>query len=159
MRTFLRVALSFLAGLIVTYVAVVAGALWYMDANRVFDREGAMSMAIMFAIGPLGGLIGGIICAIAVPIWLQRRDLRRGTINTTPRPPQPQPQAQRVGLAIVLAGIPAYLLAWGALRLYTGTSFESYWAALAVSYTPIIVAIAAAALAAFVVGRNAAPPA
>jgi hypothetical protein len=157
MRTFLRVALSFLAGLIVTYVAVVAGALIYMDVYRVFDRDGGMSMAIMFAIGPLAGLVGGTLCAIVVPIWLSRRDLRRGPSAAPPRPPRSQ--NQRVGLAIMLAGVPVYVLAWAVLRLFAGTSFESYWAALAVSYTPIGLALVAALIAAFAVSRNPGPQA
>ena len=157
MRTFLRVVLSFLGGLIVAYVAVVAGALIYMEMFSVFDRDGGKTMAIMFAIGPLAGLIGGTICAIAVPIWLNRRDLRRGRAAAPPR--APRSQTQRVGLAIMLAGVPVYLMAWWLLRLYAGTSFDSYWTALAVSYTPIGLAVAAAMIAAIAVSRSSGPQA
>ncbi len=78
MRTFLRVILAFLAGTIVTYVVVVAGSFWYIDANHILDRDGGMSMGIVFLIGPATGLIGGLVCAITVPIWLGRRDRNAG---------------------------------------------------------------------------------
>jgi len=59
----------------------------------------------------------------------------------------------------MLAGVPVYVLAWAVLRLFAGTSFESYWAALAVSYTPIGLALVAALIAAFAVSRNPGPQA
>ncbi len=157
MRTVLWAILAFVAGTVATYVAVVGGMLWSMDANRVFGRDGGMAMAIMFAIGPLAGLIGGAICATVVAIWLSRRNLRRGRVAAAP-PRAARPQALRVGIAILLAGVPAYLLGRFVLWLYAGTSFASYWAALAVSYAPLILAIATAALAAYLVSRKDASP-
>ena len=155
MRAFGRVVLAFLAGTIVTYIVVVAGFFWYIEANQVFDRDGGMSMGIVFLIGPAAGILGGTICAIAFPIWLNRRDLRHASGKLPPR--TPWPQAWRVGLAIVLAGVPAYLLGRFILWLYAGTSFDSYWVALVVSNTPLILAIAAAALAAVLASRKAGP--
>jgi hypothetical protein len=132
---------------------VVAAALGYMEITDTFDRDGGMAMAIMFGIGPLTGLIGGTICAIAIPIRLNRRDLARAASGVPPRPPRSQ--AQRIGIAILAAGLPVYLLGRLVLWLNEGMSFKSYWAALAVGQAPLLAAIVAAALAAFLVSRNA----
>jgi hypothetical protein len=154
MRTFLRVALSFLGGTVATYVAAVAVMLWYVSANRISDREGAMSMAIIFAIGPLAGLIGGTVIAFAVPAWLRRRDLRRPPL---PKPPKRRwPPAWQAALAAIASGVVTYFIASGFITLlFGGMSFQTYAAALAVSLVPQLLALAAALLAALLVLRNA----
>ena len=57
MRVVLGAILAFVIGAVATYVAVVAGGFWYMRTNHIFDRDGGLSMAIMFALGPLGALL------------------------------------------------------------------------------------------------------
>ena len=84
----------------------------YMTANETFDRDGGMSMAIMFAIGPLCAIIGGIAAAIAIPVWLKRRDAtapkpacrRRiaGRLTSAPRSP---PWLGRRGLSRDAPGV------------------------------------------------------
>ena len=155
MRTFLRVALSFLGGTVATYVAAVAVMLWYVSANRISDREGAISMAIMFAIGPLCAIVGGIVAAIAIPAWLKHRDLRRPPAPTAPAKKR-WPPAWRAAMAATAAAIVAYVLISGMmLLLFGGMSFQTYEAALAISLAPPLVALAAAALTAMSVLRGA----
>ena len=155
MRTFLRLALSFIAGFVVAYVIVVAISFWYVEANNVASQSGGTAMAIMFAIGPLGGLIGGTVCAVAIPIWLNRRDLRRGITDATrPR----MSQGKRVLLAIALTGIPLYLVAQYFISLHTGPTYATYWAAVAAGQAPLILAAAGAALAAYLAMRSGRTP-
>ena len=52
MRTFLRVAAAFVLGAVLTCAIVVAILFWYAHVNGVIDRDGGMSMAIVFVIGP-----------------------------------------------------------------------------------------------------------
>ena len=74
MRTFWRVVVAFLAGFIVSCWIAIAGLLWLLEANQILDTDKLLSLAIKYIAGPLAGLIGGVICAIAVPIWLAGRD-------------------------------------------------------------------------------------
>ena len=155
MRTFLRAALSFLAGLVVTYVVAVAAMLSFMSVRNVFDRDGGMTMAVMFAIGPLCAIIGGIAAAIVIPIWLGRRDLARAAAGIPPK--KRWPTKRRAAVAAILSGVSTYFLASVLLPLFAGTSFDSYAAALAVSLTPLVLGAGAAALAALLVLRGARP--
>jgi hypothetical protein len=77
MRIFLRAIGGFLLGLVVTYLVVVFGLLWYADISRTIDSHGVMIVDIVFRIGPLAGILGGTVCAIVVSRSLGRRDHRR----------------------------------------------------------------------------------
>src|SRR5262245_7467963 len=148
---FLKIALAFLAGLVVTYAATVAAMFAYMSANNVFDRDGGMSMAIMFAIGPLAGLIGGIVAAAVAVIRLRR--------PAAPSPPKVHrwPPKTRAVIAAVVALVAGYAVAavplW--LFVYGKMSFRTYEAALMVSLLPYAVGAIAAAFAALRVLRSA----
>ncbi len=74
MRTFWRVVVAFLAGFIVSCWIAIAALLWLLEANQILDPDQLLALAIKYILGPLAGLIGGVVCAIAVPIWLNRRD-------------------------------------------------------------------------------------
>src|SRR5689334_11934963 len=104
MRVALGSMLAFILGAIVVYIAVVASAFLYMETNHVFDRDGGMSMAVMFAIGPLAGFAGGVIAALATGVWLFRRQKR--TADAGP-PSKPWPLPVLIALA-VLAGVGIY---------------------------------------------------
>jgi hypothetical protein len=155
MRTFLRVVVSFIAGLVATYVVAVAVGLGYMTAFDVLDRDGGLSMAIMFGIGPLAAIVGGIAAAIIVPVRLSRRDTARAEGRL---PPQQNrwPPTVRAAVAAACWGVATYL----AMRLLfwlfiAGMSFRSYWVALAVGLSPLALGFFAAALATYLVLRNA----
>jgi hypothetical protein len=145
----MRVFLAFLAGLVVSYLAIVAGAFWYMHAAGIFDRDGGMSMGIVFATGPLGALIGGTIAAVTV---YMRRPAPRPTPATTPDA-SPQARAIRIGLIATLAGAAGYLAGGLGLWSQSGASYESYWTALLVTWSPILLGLAAASLAAWLAAR------
>ena len=157
MRTFLRVTSAFLIGLLVTYAVVVGALFAYATTTGVVDRDGGMAMAIVFVIGPLAGIVGGVACAIAMPIWLGRRDLARAE---NPLPPAPRwPRPVRTAIAAICAGAPVYLLGRFMLWLMSPLSFESYGTALVVSYAPLVAALCAGILAALPVLREAEQPA
>lgn len=73
MARFLKILAAFFAGLIATWVAVVAAGVAYMDWFNIFDRDGGGSMGLIFVIGPFFGTIGGIAAAI----WMGMRTRRR----------------------------------------------------------------------------------
>ncbi len=65
----MRFILGFVVGLIVGYCLVLFGWVALSNIVRVRDFEGAASMQVAFFFAPLGGLV----CAIALGAWLQRR--------------------------------------------------------------------------------------
>ncbi len=148
----MRVFLAFLAGLVVSYAAIVAGAFWYMDAAGINDRDGGMAMGIIFAIGPLGALAGGLLAALATYFYTRRRKPRPAPEPASEAPPQAR--GRRIGLAAVLAGAAGYLVGSFGLWLQGGTSYESYWTALLVTWSPILLALAAASFAAWRAARS-----
>lgn len=144
MRTVVRVVLAFLFGFIATYVVAVTAAFTYAHVNNVFDRDGGMSMGIIFLLGPALGVIGGILAAIFFSIWLGRRDAARA--GGTPPPRQGAPGA-RVAVVAIVCGIVGYLVGSFVLWIMQGMSFESYLVALTVSMLPWILGLGAAGLA------------
>jgi hypothetical protein len=144
MRVVLGSILAFVVGVIAAYIVVVAGGLWYIHAYNVRDRDD-MSMAIMFAIGPLAGLIGGIVAAVIAGVWLSRRERRRIEAGL---PVKSWPMPLMLVLAL-LAGAFIYFAAWGVVGLIGPRSYATYGEALAVWLTPIVLALATAGLIAW----------
>jgi hypothetical protein len=155
MRSVLKVLLAFVLGTAAIYAITAAGMLWYMDANRIFDRDGGMAMAIIFGIAPLTGLLGGVLCAIAVPLWRGRDRARLGA-GTAAAPAWPLPL--RMMLSALLYGGLVYLAGQSALWLMGSLTFGSYFAAFVVAFAPSALAVAAALLAAARVRRKARRP-
>ena len=147
----MRTVLAFLAGALVSYAAVVAAAFAYMDIAGVFDRDGGMAMAVMFAFGPIGALIGGTAAAIGAALY--RRAHPRQVRN---EPATPSSRQNRIMLAASIAGIAGYLIGSLGLWLQSGTSYASYSTALLISWAPYLLALSAGALAAWLASR---PPA
>ena len=145
----MRTVLAFLAGALVSYAAVVAAAFAYMDIAGVFDRDGGMAMAVMFAFGPIGALIGGTAAALGAALY--RRAHPRQVKDATPSSRQ-----NRIILAASIAGIAGYLIGSLGLWLQSGTSYASYSTALLISWSPYLLALSAGALAAWLASR---PPA
>jgi hypothetical protein len=152
MRKALLLALFFLGGLIVTYVLVVAGLLWHMQLNGIVDRDGGMTMGILFVIGPIAALHGGVIAALVLPIWL-RRSNRWPPGQRTAREPR-WPPGKRAAFAAVVSGIVVFTLASAAIQV-PGFTFSTYQAALLASLSPYAFALAAAGIAALLVLRRA----
>lgn len=64
MPRFLKILLAFLLGLIVGWAIPIV---WYIVATNyfgVFDRDGGGAMGAIFIMGPIAGLLLGIIAAI-----------------------------------------------------------------------------------------------
>ena len=59
-----KILAAFLAGLVATWIAVVALGVAYMSWFNIFDRDGGGAMGLIFMIGPFFGVIGGIAAAI-----------------------------------------------------------------------------------------------
>ena len=153
MRTFVRALLGFLGGLVVSYVIAVSVGFSIMSASNTFDRDGGMSMAIMFAIGPLAGIIGGIIAAIAAPVWLRRRDTASAAAGEVRKRWPPQ---RRAAVAAITWRVAVFFMARFVQWLFLdGQSFSSYASALIVAFTPHVLALTAAVIAALVVLRGA----
>ncbi len=152
MRKVLLLALFFFGGLIVTYLAVVAGLLWHAQANGIADRDGGMTMGIVFIIGPIAAVHGGLIAALAFPIWLRRRN----RWPPTPRPAAKDrwPAKTRAVMAAIISGIGAFVLVSLAIRIPNMT-FRTYEAALLAVLSPYAFGLAAAGIAALLVLRNA----
>lgn len=153
MRKALLIALCFLGGAIVTYLAVVAGLLWHAQVNQLADPNGSMTMGIVFIIGPIAAAHGGLIAALAIPGWLRRRN-RWPSSTAASKPWTPKTRAI---VAAAISGIAAFAVVWLATRI-PQMSFRTYAAALVVSLSPYGFGFAAAAIAAMLVLRNARHP-
>jgi hypothetical protein len=152
MKTSLRVIAAFVLGLVLTYAIVVAGLFAHAGIDNFVDRDGGMSMGIVFMVGPLAGIVGGVVCAIAVPVWLGRRDLSRAQGLRPPAKRWPLPA--RIAAAAIGYGLPVYLLGRLALWIVSPLSFRSYWAAFAVGLAPLALGVLTAGLAAFSAWRG-----
>jgi hypothetical protein len=73
MRIAVLTFLAFLGGLIAGYLVAVVIGLVYVEYAGVFDREGAISMGIIFMIGPFAGIVAGVLAAILTGARLRRR--------------------------------------------------------------------------------------
>src|SRR5262245_53473811 len=152
MRTFWRVVGGFFLGLIVTYLVVVAGMFLYAHLNHIVDRDGGMSMGIVFVIGPFSGILGGIICAIVFPLLLGRRDRARAAGQLPPA--TRWPRALRMMIAAIVAALAVYWIAWALLWIRGPLVFDTYWTAYAVGSLPRVLGLFAAAIAAWIVYRR-----
>ena len=142
----LAAILAFIGGFVLTYVVVVGAALGYMSINEVLDRDGGMSMAIMFVLGPFWALVGALTATIVTVLRMNRR-ARAVALGDMP-PAQPRPLPVRLAGALLVAVL-TYFAAWAVLWLIGPLRFSSYWAALAVSLLPIGLGLVVGALLAW----------
>ena len=143
MPVVLAAILAFIGGFILTYVVVVGAALGYMSLANVFDRDGGMSMAIMFLLGPFCALIGALGATIATVLRMNRRAraIELGEL------PSPKPRSLPVRIAGALAAaVLTYFTVWAVMWLAGPLTFSTYWAALAVSLLPVTLALTVGAL-------------
>lgn len=142
----LAAILAFIGGFVLTYVVVVGAALGYMSINEVLDRDGGMSMAIMFVLGPFWALVGALTATIVTVLRMNRR--ARGVALGDMPPPKPRPLPVRLAGALLVAVL-TYFAAWAVLWLIGPLRFSSYWAALAVSLLPVGLGLVVGALLAW----------
>ncbi len=154
MRTFRFVVLALVAGLVAGFAATVTAGFAWMHYAGVFDRDGGISMSVFFGLGPIGAIVAGVIAAALTFLRIRRRE-RLVAAGARP-PPQRWPLRTRVVVAVVVWGVGAWLVIRAIYWLRSPMSFETYAAALIVSWLPLVVPLIAAALAAgFVLWRNA----
>jgi len=60
----MKVVLLLILGFVLGWVATSAAALIYGELTHVSQFEGAYAMGAIFALGPLGGVVGGILGVI-----------------------------------------------------------------------------------------------
>lgn len=136
------------AGLILGYVATVAIGVVAMDVFGVSQREGAAAMGLVFIIGPLGGLVSAPIGAAWAVLASRRRMRRReeGTLGAA----RPWTPTTRIILGILIGLVAGYTAAWLVIQIFYAARgshfFTTYAAALAVAWTPIVLALGCAGL-------------
>lgn len=147
--------LAFFAGLLITYFIVVAGLFWHAQVNKIVDRDGGMSMGIIFIIGPVCAIIGGVIAAALTAIVLMRRRRMALPADQAANPARPWPSSVRAALIAVPVGLVVYYLGWVLVWLFSEMRFDNYWTAFAITKIPAVTGLAAAALTAYLALRNA----
>lgn len=65
--------LGFVVGAVAGWAAVIAAYAAYVEVFNVFDRDGGGAMAAVVAIGPMVGLITGLVTAVQVALRRKRR--------------------------------------------------------------------------------------
>jgi|APLow6443716910_1056828.scaffolds.fasta_scaffold64274_2 hypothetical protein len=69
--------LGFFVTAIATYLVVVVGTSVVWDIMGVHDQDGGGAMALGLVIGPVCALIGGMVGAVMLPVWLESRRAKR----------------------------------------------------------------------------------
>jgi hypothetical protein len=69
--------LGFIVAAIATYLVVVVGTSIVWDIMGVHDQDGGGAMALGLVIGPVCALIGGMLGAVLLPMWISGRADRK----------------------------------------------------------------------------------
>lgn len=95
--------------------AVATSAMFrYMDAARIFDRDGGGAMGALFIVGPFFGLIA----AIAAAGFVLARGLAAGRPKPAGwRPPSPEARRLRTWILAGLVVVAVYLVGWALIDL------------------------------------------
>jgi hypothetical protein len=64
MKRFGLTLLAFIGGAIGGWISAIIAYIVYFEVTGSYDREGGTAMAVAFALGPLLGLITGLIAAV-----------------------------------------------------------------------------------------------
>jgi hypothetical protein len=147
MRLFIHTLLALVLGFLGGWAVATSAAFRYMDAARVFDRDGGGAMAALFIIGPFFGLVAAIVLAGVV--------LVRGLAAGQPKPAgwqPPSPESRRImtwfmAFATLLA---VYLVGWALIDLSGPWAPRSATRALVYNGVPLAVGL----LCAFLVLRR-----
>jgi hypothetical protein len=146
------VMLGFVAGFVGVYAATVAGLFAYAELNDIVDRDGGMSMGIIFVVGPLVGLVGGAVASLVTGLLMRRR--ARLVAEGARPPPRRWPPGLRLVMSCLALGLGIYLLIRGIYWLLSPMTFESYGTAMIVANLPAAAGIAAAILGAWIAMRR-----
>lgn len=138
-RLFIIGVLGFIAGAVITYLGVVLGVSLAWDLLGVHDQDGGGAMALGLVIGPFFGIIGGILGAFLLPIWIARR-----TRNAPPPTEDAKARDRRKFLIFggaILGGILGHYVAELGFWLATPIQFDSFWKVWVISWLPTIVTL------------------
>jgi hypothetical protein len=140
MQLLLRIILVLILGYAVGWGVSAAAGFRYIDAVNGFDRDGGLSMGIMFVIGPF---FGGITALVAVAMVVFK-ELQRRTPGHVEKP-LPFP-LKIVGLLLTLGCV--YLMAWFVLEFSGPFQLAQPWKVLVTEGIPVAVALVGAWLVA-----------
>lgn len=73
MRTFVFTFLAFLAAFVATWLVTLGVYIVATSLGWLFDRDGGIGMSMIFIMGPIFGLVLGLVAAIVVGVRLRRR--------------------------------------------------------------------------------------
>lgn len=73
MRRFFLTLLAFLGTFVATWLVTLGVYIVATSAGWLFDRDGGIAMGMVFVIGPVFGLVLGLVAAVVVSVRLRRR--------------------------------------------------------------------------------------
>ena len=73
MRRFFLPLLAFLATFVATWLVTLGVYIVATSLGWLFDRDGGLAMGMIFIMGPIFGLVLGLVAAIVVSVRLRRR--------------------------------------------------------------------------------------
>ena len=150
-RTFIIAVLAFIVGAIITYLTIVVGVIAAWDLTGVHDQDGGGAMALGLVIGPVCAVIGGVICAVFVPIWVAKR---RG--HTGPQTTEEKRRDMRrffiIGGALV-GGYLGHQVSEFIFWFVSPISLDSRWKVLAITWVPTILMALSAIAGGLIVHR------
>jgi hypothetical protein len=135
-RTFLIAVLGFVAGAVITYVPVVAGALWVWQLTGVHDQDGGGAMTLGLVIGPFFGALGGIAGTFLALVLDKRR--RRNA------PPQGDAERHRdtrrffILGAVIAGGFAGHYAAQIGFWFASPIQIDSLWKVRAITWLPTL---------------------
>lgn len=65
--------LGFIAGTIISYIAILVGYSVYIDLFKVHDQDGGGAMAIGLVIGPVAAVLFGLFAAVVCAVRAAQR--------------------------------------------------------------------------------------
>lgn len=140
-RTFIIGVIGFIAGAVITYMAVIIGTLLVWQWIGIHDQDGGGHMTLGLVIGPFFALIGGIVGAmLAVHLALRRRS------NAPPGADDNRRDMRRFFIigGAVAGGIFGHYAAQFGFWFVSPISFDSYWKVWAISWLPTIASLLSA---------------
>lgn len=150
-RTFIIAVLAFAVGAIITYLTIVVGVIAVWDFMNVHDQDGGGAMALGLVIGPICAVIGGLICAVLVPLWVAKR---RGHVG-----PQTVEEKSRdirrlcvVG-GMIFGGYIGNKTVQFAFWLMRPISIDSYWIVMMLTWAPTVAMVLGALAGGLVLNR------
>ena len=150
-RTFIIAVLAFIVGSIISYLAVVIGVTSVWDFMGVHDQDGGGAMTLGLVVAPACAVIGGVVFAVLVSMWMAKR---RG--HTGPQTAEKKRQDIRrfsvVGGALV-GGYIGHQVSEYIFWYVSPISLDSRWKVLAITWMPTLIMALSAIAGGLIVHR------